>query len=305
MMKTGLLLAALTALFMTVGALIGGTQGMIVALGFALLSNAFAYWFSDSVVLRMHRAEPMDDIRHGRWLRIIRELSARAGIPAPKAYIMHNMQPNAFATGRSPNHAAVAVTTGLLDMLQEEEVAAVIAHELGHIKNRDTLTMTITATIAGAISSLAQFAMFFGGNNRDSRSNPLVTLAIVIFAPLAAMIVQFAISRTREFSADKAGAEISGMPLMLASALRKISRASRHIPNMAAENHPESAHMFIMNPLHMHKIDGLFSTHPDPEKRIALLEEMARATGHSTDHFMPDREDSLQKARRSTFDFTD
>lgn len=304
MIKTGLLLAAMTALFMTVGALIGGNQGMAIAFIFALCSNAFAYWFSDSMVLRMHRAEPMNETHHARWLRLIERLSQNAHIPVPKAYIMHNMQPNAFAAGRSPSHAAVAVTSGLLDMLNEREVAAVISHELGHIKNRDTLTMTVTATIAGAIGALANFAMFFGGRSRDGRSNPLATIAVALLAPFAAMIVQMAISRTREYGADKAGAEISGDPLALASALNKISHAAKQIPNMAAENNPATAHLFITNPLHMRKMDGLFSTHPNPENRIQALQVMAAEMQDSHSAVdAPAYESTPAPVRRGTFDF--
>lgn len=281
MVKTFLLLAAMTALFMVVGSMIGGESGMMTALVFALVTNAFAYWFSDSIVLKMYRAKPIGPSDHPGLHQMIASLSARAGIPVPKAYIIENPQPNAFATGRSPHHAAVAVTTGLLEMLESREIAGVLAHELAHIKNRDTLIMTVTATIAGAISALAHFAMFFGGSSRDSRFGPIGAIAVAILAPLAATVVQFAISRTREYSADATGAEISGEPLALASALGKISSATRRIPNIQAENNPATAHLFISNPLHMHKVDGLFSTHPHPQNRINALKSLAAKMGQA------------------------
>lgn len=303
MVKTFLLLAALTALFVVVGGMLGGEQGMAIALMFALATNAFAYWFSDSLVLKMHGAQPMDASRHEWLLSTIERLSNNAGIPVPKAYIMQNPQPNAFATGRSPSHAAVALTTGLLDTLTDDEIEGVIAHELAHIKHRDTLIMTVTATIAGAISALANFAMFFG-HGRGERSNPLAGIAIAILAPFAAMIVQLAISRTREYGADRGGAEISGKPLALASALAKISQASKRIPNMAAENNPATAHLFISNPLYLRKTDGLFSTHPAPENRIQALQELAQFMGRSG---MPSSANGstahLAKPRKGTFNF--
>lgn len=270
MLKTGLLLAALTAFFMAMGHLIGGQSGMMMALLFAIGTNFFAYWFSDKVVLKMHGARPLED----EQLRLMIERLARnAGIPTPKSYLMDNPQPNAFATGRSPAHGAVAITTGLLEMLDREELEGVIAHELAHIKNRDTLIMTVTATIAGAIGMLANFSMFFGGRDGERR-NPLVGLLVMLLAPMAAMLVQMAISRTREYSADATGAAISGKPQALASALAKISRGAAQLPNYTAESHPATAHMFIMNPLHLNKVDNLFSTHPNPQNRIDALLQM-------------------------------
>ncbi|RME97692.1 MAG: zinc metalloprotease HtpX, partial [Alphaproteobacteria bacterium] len=245
--RTAILLAAMTALFMAVGAVIGGQQGMMIAFLFALGMNAFSYWNSDKMVLRMHRAQEVDERSAPELYDIVRQLAENAELPMPRVYLIHTEQPNAFATGRSPDHAAVAVTTGLLEQLSMEEVAGVIAHELAHIKNRDTLTMTITATIAGAISMLANFGLFFGGS-RDN-NNPLGfvgTLLVIFLAPLAAALVQMAISRSREYEADRLGAEICQRPLWLASALRRISQAAGRIPNMAAERNPASAHLFIV-----------------------------------------------------------
>ncbi len=274
--RTAFLLAIMTALFMLVGYAIGGQGGMMIALAFAAATNVFSWWNSDKMVLRMHRAVEVDETNAPEYFQIVRALSERAGIPMPRAYIIDNPQPNAFATGRSPQNAAVAVTTGLLNRLSPEEASGVIAHELAHIKNRDTLTMTVTATLAGAISMLGNFAFFFGGSS--SRDRPLGgfgTLVAVIVAPLAAMIVQMAVSRTREYSADRLGAQIVGNPLWLASALKKIAAASKGIVNESAERFPASAHMFIINPLSGIRLDGLFSTHPAVENRIAELEAMA------------------------------
>lgn len=274
--RTAFLLAIMTALFMLVGYAIGGQGGMMIALAFAAATNVFSWWNSDKMVLRMHRAVEVDESNAPEYFQIVRALSERAGIPMPRAYIIDNPQPNAFATGRSPQNAAVAVTTGLLNRLSPEEASGVIAHELAHIKNRDTLTMTVTATLAGAISMLGNFAFFFGGSS--SRDRPLGgfgTLVAVIVAPLAAMIVQMAVSRTREYSADRLGAHIVGNPLWLASALKKIAAASKGIVNESAERFPASAHMFIINPLSGIRLDGLFSTHPAVENRIAELEAMA------------------------------
>jgi heat shock protein HtpX len=280
-LRTAMLLAGLTALFMGVGFLIGGQAGALLALLVAAGMNFFAYWNSDRMVLSMHGAQEADERAAPDLFRMVRDLSARAGLPMPKVYLMDNPQPNAFATGRNPQHAAVAVTTGLLQTLKPDEVAGVIAHELSHIKNHDTLTMTITATIAGAISMIAQFGMFFGGN-RDNNSLGLAgTLAMVILAPIAAMIVQMAISRTREYAADNMGAHISGQPTALASALAKISNAAHAIPNEDAERSPATAHMFIVNPLSGQRMDNLFSTHPATENRIAALNELAREMGQS------------------------
>ena len=277
-LRTAMLLAGLTALFMGVGYLIGGQSGALLALIVAAVMNLFTYWNSDRMVLSMAGAQEIDERTAPDVFRMVAELSQRAGLPMPRVYLMDNPQPNAFATGRNPQHAAVAVTTGLLEQLSREEVAGVIAHELAHIKNHDTLIMTITATIAGAISMLAQFGMFFGGN-RDSNSGHMGiigTLAMVILAPIAAMLVQMAISRTREYSADNLGAQIAGRPEWLASALRKLESAAHQIPNEVAERSPATAHMFIVNPLSGRGMDNLFATHPSTENRIAALEELAR-----------------------------
>jgi heat shock protein HtpX len=278
--RTAILLAGLTALFMAVGAMIGGQSGMLIAFFVALAMNAFSYWNSDKMVLRMHDAHEVDAGSHPGYYNMVRELSDNAGLPMPRVYIMENDQPNAFATGRNPENAAVAATTGLLNTLSKEEIAGVMAHELAHIKNRDTLTMTITATIAGAISMLANFGMFFGGS-RDN-NNPLGfvgVIAIMIIAPIAAALVQMAISRSREYEADKLGAEISGRPLWLASALDKIASSVQRKHNMSAERNPATAHMFIINPLSGERMDNLFSTHPNTENRIASLQELAREMG--------------------------
>jgi heat shock protein HtpX len=277
--RTAMLLAGLTALFMGVGYLIGGSGGATIALVVAAGMNVFAYWNSDRMVLSMHGAQEVDERTAPDVVRIVRELAGRAGLPMPRVYLMDNPQPNAFATGRNPQHAAVAVTTGLLQRLTREEVAGVIAHELAHIKNHDTLTMTITATIAGAISMLAQFGMFFGGNRDNNGAGIVGTLAMVILAPLAAMLVQMAISRTREYAADDMGARISGEPAWLASALGKIAQAAHAIPNEEAERNPATAHMFIVNPLSGARMDNLFSTHPAVENRIAALAVLAQTMG--------------------------
>jgi len=278
--RTAILLAGLTALFMGVGYLIGGSGGAMIALVVAAGMNLFAYWNSDRMVLSMYGAQEVDARVAPDLYRLVQELSGRAGIPMPKVYIIDNPQPNAFATGRDPEHAAVAVNTGLLNSLTREEAAGVIAHELAHIKNRDTLTMTITATIAGAISMLAQFGMFFGGNRDNNNGTGIIgTLAMVILAPIAAMLVQMAISRTREYAADRMGAEIVGEPRYLASALAKLDQAAHAIPNEQAERNPATAHMFIVNPLSGSRMDNLFSTHPATENRIAALEELAAHMG--------------------------
>jgi heat shock protein HtpX len=280
-LRTAILLAGLTALFMAVGYLIGGQAGMMIALVVAAAMNLFSYWNSDKLVLSMHGAQEVDARAAPELYDIVQQLAGRAGLPMPRLYLMDNPQPNAFATGREPEHAAVAVTTGLLQSLSRDEVAGVIAHELAHVKNRDTLIMTITATIAGAISMLAQFGMFFGGSHRDNQGGMGIvgTILMVILAPLAAMLVQMAISRTREYAADRMGAEILGQPLALASALAKISNAAQHIENDTAERNPASAHLFIVNPLTGRGMDNLFSTHPATENRIAALQELARAMG--------------------------
>jgi heat shock protein HtpX len=242
--------------------------------------NFFAYWNADSLVLSMHGAHEVDERSAPELYRIVGDLAVRAGLPMPRVYLMDNPQPNAFATGRDPQHAAVAVTTGLLQMLSADEIAGVLAHELAHIKNRDTLTMTITATIAGAISMLAQFGLFFGGNRDNNNGLGLIgTIAMVILAPIAAMLVQMAISRTREYSADAMGAQISGRPLSLASALARIDNAAHQIENPDAEQHPATAHLFIINPLSGARMDNLFATHPATDNRIAALQEIASRMG--------------------------
>jgi len=278
--RTGLLIAALTALFGGIGYLIGGAAGMVIALGIAAVTNLFAYWNADKIVLRMYGAKPLDAASGGEFYRIVEGLVQRAGMPMPKVYIIENPQPNAFATGRNPENAAVAATTGLLQRLSREEIAGVMAHELAHVRNRDTLTMTITATLAGAISMLANFGLFFGGG--DNRNNPLGAIGVilmVILAPIAAMLVQMAISRTREYEADRGGAEISGRPDWLASALEKIALAAPRIDNVPAERNPATAHMFIINPLHAQSVDGLFTTHPSTASRIEKLRIMAAEMG--------------------------
>lgn len=274
--RTMLLLAALTALFMGVGYMIGGTGGMMIAFLFAIGTNALAWWNSDKAVLRMHHAEPVTRASAPEFWDMIADLSKNAGLPMPKVYIIREDQPNAFATGRNPENAAVAATTGILRLLTREELAGVMAHELAHIRNRDTLIMTIAATVAGAISMLAQFGFLFGGGDRER--NPLGPFGVILamlFAPLAAMLIQMTISRTREYSADKLGAEIARDPLGLASALRKISAAAGRIVMPTAEANPTSAPLFIVNPLSGARMDRLFSTHPDPENRIRALEAMA------------------------------
>ena len=277
--KTAILLAGLTALFMGVGYLIGGAGGAVVALIIAAATNMFAYWNSDRMVLSMNGAHEIDARSAPDLVRLVAELAGRAQLPMPKVYVMDNPQPNAFATGRNPEHAAVAVTTGLLQMLSREEQAGVIAHELAHIKNHDTLIMTITATIAGAISMIAQFGMFFGGHRDNNGPGIIGSLAMMILAPLSATIVQMAISRTREYSADNMGARICGQPMWLASALVKIDNAAHQIPNMDAERSPATAHMFIINPLSGQGMDNLFSTHPSTQNRVNELQRLAGEMG--------------------------
>ena len=280
--RTGILLAVLTALFGGVGYLLGGGTGMLFALVFAAATNFFAYWNADKIVLKMYKAQPVDGSHASgavrRYAEITAALADRAGLPQPKIYLIDSDQPNAFATGRNPENAAVAATTGLLRMLTEEEVAGVMAHELAHVKNRDTLTMTVTATIAGAITTLANFALIFGGGNRNN-GGVIGALAIMILAPLAAGLVQMAISRSREYEADRIGAEICGRPDWLASALAKISRGAAQIPNMTAERHPETGQLMIVNPLSGRGADNLFSTHPATQNRIDRLMAMAGAPG--------------------------
>ncbi len=290
--RTAMLLAALTALFMGVGYLVGGAAGMTIAFFVAAATNLFAYWNSDKMVLRMYRAEEVDETHASgavrRYAKMVGSLAHNAQMPVPKVYIIENDQPNAFATGRNPENAAVAATTGLLRMLNEQEVAGVMAHELAHVKNRDTLTMTITATIAGAITMLANFAMFFGGNRNGG--GIIGALAIMILAPMAAALVQMAISRGREYEADKMGAEICGHPEWLASALAKISNGAAQIPNETAERHPETGQLMIINPLSGRGADNLFSTHPATQNRIDRLMQMSGAPGASSFGSVPHTE---------------
>lgn len=272
--RTTLLLAFMTALFVGVGSLIGGQQGMMIAFVMAMGMNLFAWWNSDRMALAAYKARPVTPTDVPNLYMMTKELAARANLPMPGLYVIDSPQPNAFATGRTPSKGAVAVTTGLLQRLSHDEIAGVVAHELAHIKNRDTLTMTVTATLAGAIGMLTNFAFMLGGS-RDRPANPIALIAIVILAPLAAMLVQFAISRIREFEADRDGAAISGNPLALASALANLHNNAQRIDFHRAENNPATAHLFIVNPLHVRKIDGLFATHPPMAERIRRLEAMA------------------------------
>jgi heat shock protein HtpX len=277
--RTGLLLAAMTGLFLAIGYLMGGQRGMLLAFIFAAGMNLFTYWNADKMVLRMQGAREIDRSAAPQFHDMVASLARRASLPMPKVYLMDNPQPNAFATGRNPENAAVAATTGLLKLLSPEEVAGVMAHELAHVKNRDTLVMTVTATLAGAISMLANFGFLFGGRDRNSPLGPLGGIALLILAPLAATVVQLAVSRTREYDADRGGAEISGDPAALASALVKISNAAQRVVNRDAEANPAMAHLFIVNPLSGQRMDNLFSTHPATENRVAALERMAADMG--------------------------
>ena len=270
--KTSMLMAGIVALFGAVGAMLGGQQGMILALLFGGATNLWAYWFSDKMVLKMYKAREADETSSPYLYNMVRELAQRADLPMPRVYIIDEQQPNAFATGRNPENAAVAATTGIMQLLSERELRGVMAHELAHVKHRDILISTMSATVAGAISVLAQFGLFFGGRGGE-RPNPLFAILIMILAPMAAMIIQMAISRTREFGADKGGAEICGDPLALASALAKIESYAKGIPMGAAERHPETGQMMIINPL-SGNMRGLFSTHPETRERIARLQAM-------------------------------
>jgi heat shock protein HtpX len=275
--RTALLLAALTAFFLGIGYLLGGQSGLLIALVFALGTNLFAYWNSDKMVLRMSNAREVGPQEAPELYGIVEELAGRAGLPMPRVYIIDEDQPNAFATGRSPEHAAVAVNTGLLRHLSREEIMGVLSHELGHVKHRDTLTMTIAATISGAIGMLAMFGGLFGSRSENGRSaNPIIAIAAMILAPLAASMIQMAISRSREFEADRAGAEISGNPLWLASALQRLHEGTQAIPNATAQANPATAHMYIDNPLSGGGMASLFSTHPPMEERIARLQAMTQ-----------------------------
>ncbi len=280
--KTAILLAAMTGLFVGVGYLIGGQAGMLIAFAIACAMNLFAYWNSDKMVLSMYGAREVGPNEAPNFYAMVAELAQRAQLPMPRVYIIDNDQPNAFATGRNPENAAVAATTGLLNMLSREEIAGVMAHELAHVKNRDTLIMTITATLAGAIGMLANFAMFFGGN-RDGENRGglgiIGSIALMILAPLAASLVQMAISRSREYAADRMGAEISGNPEGLATALERITHGAERITNHQAEGNPATAHLFIVNPLNGQRMDNLFSTHPSTENRVAALRELAYRGG--------------------------
>ncbi len=276
--RTALLLAALTGFFLVVGYLLGGESGLLIALVVALGMNLFAYWNSDQMVLRMSNAHEVGPSEAPELYAIVQQLAGRAGLPMPRVYLIDEDQPNAFATGRNPEHAAVAATTGLLRHLSREEITGVLAHELGHVKNRDTLIMTVAATLSGAIGMLASFGGLFGGG-RDSNGqrlvSPVVAIAAMFLAPLAASMVQMAISRSREFEADRLGAEISGQPLWLASALARLHEGTRAIPNATAEANPATAHLYIDNPLSGGGMSSLFSTHPPMEERIARLQAMA------------------------------
>ena len=275
-LKTTVLMAAIVALFGAIGSYFGGTDGMIIAFVFGGAMNFFAYWFSDKMVLRMYNAREVDEASAPQFYAMVSELAQRAELPMPRVYLIDEAQPNAFATGRNPENAAVAATTGILNLLSAREIRGVMAHELAHVQHRDILISTISATIAGAISALANFAMFFGGRNSEGRSaNPLAGLLLALLAPLAASLIQMAISRAREFEADRGGAKISDDPNALADALAKIDRYAQGIPMQVAEEHPATAQMMIMNPLSGSGMAGLFRTHPATEERVARLRAMA------------------------------
>lgn len=275
-LKTSVLMAAIVALFGVIGSVIGGANGMVLALLFGGVMNVFAYWFSDKMVLRMYNAQEVDEASAPQFYAMVRELAQRAGLPMPRVYLINEDQPNAFATGRNPQNAAVAATTGILRLLSAREIRGVMAHELAHVRHRDILISTISATMAGAISALANFAMFFGGRDSEGRpANPLASLLVALLAPLAASLIQMAISRAREFEADRGGAEICGDPNALADALTRIDHFARGIPMITAEEHPATAQMMIMNPLHGGGLASLFSTHPATEERVARLRAMA------------------------------
>lgn len=275
--RTALLLAGMTAIMLTAGYLMGGMGGLMIALVVALAMNLFSYWNADRIVLGMYGAKEVDERSAPEFHRLVADLARRAELPMPKVYVIESDQPNAFATGRSPDKAAVAATRGLLQRLNRNEIAGVMAHELAHVQNRDTLIMTITATIAGAIGMLANFAMFAGmfGRGRDNPLGAIGTILVALLAPIAAMLVQMAISRTREYAADAEGARICGNPEWLASALEKLEAGARGIDNHRAERNPATAHLFIVNPLHAHSIDGLFSTHPKTAERVRRLRAMS------------------------------
>ncbi|GCL63934.1 zinc metalloprotease HtpX [Pseudaquabacterium pictum] len=283
LMKTAILMAAITALFMLLGRMLGGPSGMMLALLVALGMNFFSYWFSDKIVLKMYKAREVDDSTAPQFVAMVHELATSAGIPMPKVYLIDEDAPNAFATGRNPDNAAVAATTGIIRVLSARELRGVMAHELAHVKHRDILISTISATMAGAIGMLANFATMFGGRG-GQRSNPVAAIAVALLAPLAASLIQMAISRAREFEADRGGAEISGDPAALASALDKIHRFAQGLPMEAAERHPETAQMMIMNPLSAGGLRGLFSTHPPTEERVAALMALAQVMPQAGGH---------------------
>lgn len=279
-LKTTILMAAIVALFGVVGAALGGASGMLIALVFAAGMNVYAYWFSDKAVLKMYGAEEItaDNVRFRNYYQMVESLAENAQLPMPKVYVINESQPNAFATGRNPENAAVAATTGIMQTLSERELRGVMAHELAHVKNRDTLISTISATVAGAIASIAQFGMLFGGGhneNGERNVNPIIGILVMLLAPLAASLIQMAISRSREFEADRGGAEICRDPKALASALEKIHNYAHQIPNETAEAHPETGQMMIINPLSGRSFDSLFSTHPRTEERIEKLMQLA------------------------------
>ena len=281
-LKTSILMAGIMALFGIIGGYLGGSSGMLMALIFAGGMNLFAYWFSDSMVLKMYNAQEVDETSAPQFYAMIRELAQRAGLPMPHVYLINEAQPNAFATGRNPEHAAVAATTGILHLLSARELRGVMAHELTHVRHRDILISTISATMAGAISALANFAMFFGGRDSDGRrSNPIASIAVALLAPLAASLIQMAISRAREFEADRGGAEISGDPDALADALSKIDAYARGIRMPTADEHPATAQMMIISPLAGGGMAGLFSTHPPTEERVQRLRELGRGRGRN------------------------
>ena len=278
-LKTSILMAAIVALFGVVGGALGGQSGMLIALLFAAGMNIYTYWFSDKAVLKMYGAQEVtpDNREFSGYYNTVKELAQNAELPMPKVYVINEQQPNAFATGRNPEHAAVAATVGIMQILSDRELRGVMAHELAHVKHRDTLTSTISATMAGAISSIAQFGMFFGGGRGGDgeRPNMLISMLMMFLAPMAAALIQMAISRSREFEADRKGAEICKDPKSLADALTKINNYARQIPNQTAEMHPETGQMMIINPLSGVSFDGLFSTHPKTEERVARLMAMA------------------------------
>lgn len=275
-LKTFLLMGVMTAIVVFIGEVVGGRSGMMMAFGFAVIMNFTSYWFSDKIVLSMYGAKQVDESESPQLFSIVRRLTQNAGLPMPKVYIIPDGQPNAFATGRDPNHAAVAVTEGIMRLLNEDELEGVLAHELAHVQHRDILIGTIAATMAGAvmmISRMAQFAMIFGGGRDDDREggNPIAVLIMSIVAGVAAVLVQMAISRSREFGADEGGAHICGKPWALANALKKLERGVEMVPMDA---NPATAHMFIVNPFSVDGISTLFSTHPPIQERVARLERM-------------------------------